>query len=272
MNYGVIGTAAGVERFGRWAKTMSNVITTPAGAEGKGVAAAQHIPFPGFEEAFGATWNTEAVRSISDLDEEQISRTIRIENRHEAIEKTVSMYVDRLVAEQKRSENPPSLWFVVIPDEIYRLGRPQSKVPRSDREKGEVRLTRTMADPGTPQILLFEEDREEAEIYKYAKDFRRQAESKTLERANRYANCAGEYSNAARLHDCYGASSKKDGGPGNSSMEAWYRGLLQGWRATLATCGSPGGGLLCGTGVQEDVGERVRAFCLLCGPDVFVGR
>ena len=140
----------------------------------------QHIPFPGFEEAFEATWNTQPIKTINDLDEKEISQTIRIENRYEAIEKTVSMYVERLISEQNRSEYPPSFWFVVIPDEIYLLGRPQSRVPRSDREKGEVKLTKRMADPGGPQMLLFEGDREEAEIYRYARDFRRQLKARLL--------------------------------------------------------------------------------------------
>ena len=30
-----------------------------------------------------------------------------------------------------RLENPPRFWFVVIPEEVYALGRPQSKVPTS---------------------------------------------------------------------------------------------------------------------------------------------
>ena len=33
--------------------------------------------------------------------------------------------------EENRLEAPPSFWFVVIPEIIYELGRPQSRVARA---------------------------------------------------------------------------------------------------------------------------------------------
>ena len=42
----------------------------------------------------------------------------------------VDVFVDRLVDLQRRDEDPPSFWYVVIPEFIYELGRPQSVVPK----------------------------------------------------------------------------------------------------------------------------------------------
>ena len=54
---------------------------------------------------------------------------MRIANRYEAIKTAVDVFVDRLVAERNRDEDPPSFWYVVIPEFIYELGRPRSVVP-----------------------------------------------------------------------------------------------------------------------------------------------
>jgi hypothetical protein len=82
------------------------------------------VPFPGFAEAFHADWPIEPVVTVADLDPAAIDRALRIANRHEAVRSTVDLFVTRLVSENNRLENPPSVWFIVIPEAVYELGRP----------------------------------------------------------------------------------------------------------------------------------------------------
>lgn len=50
--YGVIGTPEGVARFQRWSKTMTGYIPIPPPGPRSRPVEPQHVPFPGFKEAF----------------------------------------------------------------------------------------------------------------------------------------------------------------------------------------------------------------------------
>ena len=135
VRYGAIGTPAGIERLQRWCSTVSSYIEIPSPGPRSRAFEPQHVPFPGFSEAFGADWSRMPSNTISSVDPKDIERCLRIENRHEAIRETVSLYVDRLIKENNRLDNPPAFWFVVIPESIYELGRPQSVIPKAGPSK-----------------------------------------------------------------------------------------------------------------------------------------
>ena len=180
IRYGVIGTPAGVQRFRAWAKTMAGFINIPPPGPRSRAVEPQHIPFPGFAEAFHATWPVEPPCLIADLDPEEIARTLRITNRHEAIRNTVDMFVSRLVTENNRLEIAPQFWFVVIPERVYELGRPQSTVKRDDRILGAVTISQRRARQLETQPTLFGAEEREAEVYQYATHFRRQLKARLL--------------------------------------------------------------------------------------------
>jgi len=180
IRYGFIGTQSGLERFERWASDMSSFIATPLQRRGAKALEPHHVPFPGFSEAFHAIWSSKPAAIISDIDEADLHRRIHISNRHEAIKSAVDVFVDRLIAEQKRSEDPPSFWYVVVPEFVYELGRPQSTVSKAARVGGKVTLTERDALKLATQPTLFGLDEQEAEIYKYEKNFRRQLKARLL--------------------------------------------------------------------------------------------
>lgn len=181
MRYGFIGTKIGLERFERWAQQVSSFISIPGQRRGAKELEPHHVPFPGVSEAFNSIWSIRPDRVISDIDEQELNQRIHIANRHEAIKAAVDMYVERLVAEQKRNENPPNFWYVVIPEFIYELGRPQSKVSKAERVDGKIMLREVDALKLSIQPTLFGIAEEEAEIYKYEKNFRRQLKARLLD-------------------------------------------------------------------------------------------
>ena len=181
VRYGVIGTPSSLRRFKEWAAQVSRFIDVPARGRMSKVVQAHHVAFPGFGEAFFATWPTEPPRTITDVDEDQLLRSMRITNRNEAIKTAVDVFVDRLVADRKRDEDPPSFWYVVIPEFIYDLGRPLSTVPVADRVLGKVTLKEKEAADLAIQPTLFGQAEAEAEVYKYAKNFRRQLKARLLD-------------------------------------------------------------------------------------------
>ena len=181
LRYGFIGTKNGLERFERWAASVSSFIPTPVARPGAKAIEPHHVPFPGVAEAFNVIWSAKPARSIADIDEADLYRRMHIGNRHEAIKETVDVFVDRLIAEQKRSENPPSFWYVVVPEFVHELGRQQSSVPKAERVDGKVKISERDAKKLTTQPTLFGLDEAEADVYLYEKDFRRQLKARLLE-------------------------------------------------------------------------------------------
>lgn len=180
IRYGVIGTHEGVRRFRRWAKTLSSFIPVPELGSGKRPVSPHHVPFPGFGEAFHAEWPIIPSTQISSLNADEIGRSLRISNRHEAIRNVVDLFVTPLIEENNRNENPPAFWFVVIPEEIYIMGRPESKVKIAERVKGKVAISRHRAQRLVSEPTFFGDDELQADVYKYATNFRRQLKARLL--------------------------------------------------------------------------------------------
>jgi hypothetical protein len=180
INYGVIGTPAGIARLKRWTHSIAGFIPPPPPRRGAKLVEPQHVPFPGFAPAYNSGWPTEPRTTIATIDGPALSNALRIDNRNEAIKAAVDLYVTPLIAAAARIEDPPTFWFVVIPEEVYELGRPLSKVPPSDRIRGNVRVTKDQAVRLETERTLFGFDEVEAEVYKYATHFRRQLKARLL--------------------------------------------------------------------------------------------
>lgn len=178
--FGVIGTNDGVQMFQGWSRSMTGLIAAPVPGPRSRPIEPQHVAFPGFAEAFRSEWSIQPSAIIDDLDPTEIERALHLENRHEAIHEAVSLYVSRLVHEINRLESIPSFWFVVIPELVYQLGRPQSKVPKAIRMAGSITLSKTEAQKLKIQPTLFGTDEEDARVYEYATDFRRQLKARLL--------------------------------------------------------------------------------------------
>ena len=180
INYGVIGTPAGIARFERWTQSIAGFIPPPPPRRGAKPVEPQHIAFPGFAAAYNSAWPIKPRTTVATIDGAALSRALHIANRNEAIKTAVDIYVAPLIATAARVEDPPTFWFVVIPEEVYELGRPLSKVPTPERIQGAVRITKHEALRLDEEHTLFGIDEAEAEVYKYATHFRRQLKARLL--------------------------------------------------------------------------------------------
>jgi hypothetical protein len=145
IRYGVIGTQDGVRRFRTWSAKLKGFIDIPLPGPRSRAVEPQHVPFPGFAEAFHADWPLEPAAEVADLGPAAIDQALRLANRHEAVRSTVDLFVTRLISENNRLENPPAVWFVIIPEAVYELGRPQSSVRKSERVAGSVTISQRRA-------------------------------------------------------------------------------------------------------------------------------
>ena len=179
VRYGVIGTAEGVRHFRKWSSKIQGYIEPPVGRDE--AVAAYNVPFPGFEQAFRARWPKEPHCTLAAISNDQLTLALHIANRHEAVKSAVDLYVREIIAEHDRNESPPDFWFVVVPEKLYRLGRAQSFVPLGERVQGKVFITEKRARRLEREPTLFGVEEDEAVVYKYSKDFRRQLKARLLD-------------------------------------------------------------------------------------------
>jgi hypothetical protein len=169
---GVIGTQTGIKRFKNWV----TAIQRPVGLLD---ATRFRPPFPGFEAAFQVAWNPEPTIQI-EIDPSELIRDISIDDKYKRIFDTVDLFASKLIDAKISEEERPDLWFVVIPDEVYKLCRPQSVVPVADRIEATGRMKPAVARTFIRQKALFSDIEHEAEPYHYEPDFRQQLKGRLL--------------------------------------------------------------------------------------------
>ena len=266
--FGVIGTSEGVERFQRWSKRMRGYIAAPVPGPRSREIEPQHVAFPGFKEAFHSEWPEKPIAVIDDLTVAEIKEKIFIQNRHEAIHGCVDIFVSRLVREENRLEAPPSFWFVVIPEVVYELGRPQSRVPRTEALQGEVTISQKKALDLKMNPTLFGEDEDDADIYEYATHFRRQMKARLLK--HRIVTQIVRETTLAPddFKKANGMPLRRLEDPATVAWKLGTGAYYKGGRQAMAARKRSSRRLLCGTCLQADRANDGCATRLLCGPDV----
>ena len=176
MRIGVVGAPEGIELFSKWCKRFK-ARTDSGTAE----VNTRLVPFPGFDATFGAEWPEKpiAARAIPRTD---LLNAIRISERHQAVAKAVGLFVDEIHKASHDDDVDVDIWFVVVPEELFVLGRPNSRVPREMALEPDSIFTKRIAARFTQDTpSLFEQDNEIARIFDYHADFHHQLKNRLLE-------------------------------------------------------------------------------------------
>ncbi|MEX0804985.1 MAG: hypothetical protein WD688_16950 [Candidatus Binatia bacterium] len=176
LRLGVIATESGAERYQKWVKQISGRIA-PAKENHP-----NHTIFPGFETVFQTRWLIQPIASLR-VDDEGLRSAILQSDRHQAIYHAVSLYAEPIARHiREQSEVTVDLWMVVIPEYIYRLGRPKSRPTQDERIESYYPIDYKKARQLLQQpSLLFEEDNRAAEIYRFERNFHNQLKARLLE-------------------------------------------------------------------------------------------
>lgn len=174
MRIGVIGTQKGLNCFQEWVKRIRRFI--PSAERDK----PHHASWPGFEAVFGTRWPEVPLVELK-VSTEALYTSIRLADRHEAIYRTVELFEKPIRRHLRQDEASPDMWFVVIPEEIYRYGRPKSNVPPAERIKGNQPFGRKSGRRILREGSLFPEDRKAAEVYRYDLNFHHQIKARLLD-------------------------------------------------------------------------------------------
>lgn len=177
LRFGLIGTREGIELFGKWEKLIGSYIP-PFRAD-----VAHHSGFPGFQALFGMAWPAKPTATLQ-VDGQRLERAIRITNRHEAIKSCVDIYADAITEFLAREADvTPDLWFVVVPGDIYRWGRPTKSPPLSERVAGKAMMSGKNARAFLNTPSIFGSDNDEAELQLYDLNFHNQLKAQLLGKA-----------------------------------------------------------------------------------------
>lgn len=178
MDVGVIGTPQGIARYEHWVRALSSTIA--AIEKGKEENKMIKMMWPGFQAVFGVPWPAKPFASCT-IDGKELSRRIRIEDRHQAIYEAVNVYAEALRKYLREEEARPKLWFAIVPEETFRFGRPKSFVPRDQREKSTSPINRKAARSILTKGSMFPEENEAAAIYEYELNFHNQLKARLLD-------------------------------------------------------------------------------------------
>jgi hypothetical protein len=170
---GVIGTKAGIALFERWVEWVQHPVLTVPPVLGR-------PPFPGFETVFRTPWNPHPVLAI-EVGDEEIDRSLYLDEPHERVYGTVTVFADRLLRAKREEEDKPDLWFVVVPDRVWKYCRPNSVIEPELRQqalRNFKKASRAKSFYGTHS--LFPEMEQDATPYVYEEQFHNQLKARLL--------------------------------------------------------------------------------------------
>ena len=142
--------------------------------------------FPGFEAVFGCKWNTESI-VYKEVTNEEIGKLLFNESTHKRTYDLVTLFINKIITANKNEDDNVDVWFVVVPDDIYKYCRPNSVLPK-DLVKTKSIITKSKAKNFTYQPTLFEEintelkeQEKEALTYNYDAQFHDQLKARLLQ-------------------------------------------------------------------------------------------
>jgi len=134
--------------------------------------------FPGLEAVFGITINFDNIVELN-VDDSKIQTYKNYKDSHQRVHNWVNLYVNPLIKYSEEQELPVDVWFIIIPEEIYKFGRPNSKIPKSDEN---INIGLKKQDRNTTQLDMFFQEENDVlrEAYEFEVNFHNQLKAKIL--------------------------------------------------------------------------------------------
>jgi hypothetical protein len=180
MDVGVISTPAGLEKYSKWISSIEKFIDVPLPAPNRKRNEANMFVWPGFEAVYGAAWPSKPFATCM-IDAAELSRRILGSDRHQAIYSAVTLYEEALRKHLREEEARPQLWFAVVPEDVYKYGRPKSTVPVRLRTPGRRTLGMKAARSILTQGSMFPEEVQAAAVYEYELNVHNQLKARLMD-------------------------------------------------------------------------------------------
>jgi len=142
--------------------------------------------FPGFEAVFGCKWESESI-VFKEVTNEEIGKLLYNDSTHKRTYDLVSLFINKIIAANKNEDEKVDVWFVIVPDEIYKYCRPNSVLPK-DLVQTKALISKSKAKNFRYEPTLFEDinielqaKEKEAVTYNYDAQFHDQLKARLLQ-------------------------------------------------------------------------------------------
>ena len=108
-----------------------------------------------------------------------IENAIRKTNRYDAVRSTVQLFENAILDHLRADERRPDVWLVVVPESVFRYGRPQVGGPK-DVTPSAVMSEKTATGFLRAGASLFPDMVDEAQLYLFARNFHHQLKAQLL--------------------------------------------------------------------------------------------
>lgn len=176
VRVGIVGTPAGVGLCNQWLQRISGHVEGSVDRDGNPKLWAPS--WPGFETCFGIKLPEQAPYVV--VDAVKIDDAIRKSNRSDAVRSAVLIFADAIRAYLRTEERHPDVWVVVIPDIVYRYGRPQVSMPPVSERTDSSLVSKKAAERFFDAGDLFPEEFKTADAYLYSSNFHHQLKAELL--------------------------------------------------------------------------------------------
>lgn len=132
--------------------------------------------FPGLEAAFGVFINFSAIPQI-EISEAKINEYLKYTDSYQRVHNLSNLYAEALSKFANEEHTTVSVWFVVIPDDVYKYSRPKSKIAKSEDN---IKVGLSAKERRGNQPFLFEEMNELRDAYEFEVNFHNQLKAKLL--------------------------------------------------------------------------------------------
>lgn len=173
---GLVGTKAGIQRFRAWVEKMQRPIIGPDPDE---FFQLSHPPFPGFEAAFRIPWSSQPTLELV-VDDAEL-KSVYLAESHQRVYKTVDIYADRIIGAIGKRDVGIDVWFVVVPEVVYKYCRPKSSVEAGLRIPVDYKLSASFARRLWTDKSMFPEWNVSADTYRFQPDFHNQLKARLLD-------------------------------------------------------------------------------------------
>jgi hypothetical protein len=169
---GVLGTKDGIRRFKNWVAKIQSPISNASPDIARPA-------FPGFEAIFRIPWNPVPALEIV-IDETELHRSLHLDDKHLRVYKTVEVYSARILDAIREEDAKVDIWFVVVPDDVYRYCRPRSFLEVALRLEAEGKMRAGYAQTLQAEPSLFPQENIDAIPYHYEVNFHNQLKARLL--------------------------------------------------------------------------------------------
>src|SRR5690606_15701279 len=92
---------------------------------------ASSVMFPGFETIFRTPWEARP-RVRLEIDPTVLDSKVKNTDPHQRVFDTVDLFAEPIRRWTKEEDIKVALWFVVIPEQVWKLCRPRSTISKAD--------------------------------------------------------------------------------------------------------------------------------------------